>query len=238
VAFEALMNKDTSPAERREWLDAFKRAAPENPLANYLSALDYFRSGLSDQAVQELIAAGGRPGFADYTVERIQTDAEAYRAAGYSEADARMAATSGIELPQMNEMRTLAQNMVDLAAAYRRAGDESSAQAALQMVTGLGQQLDASTGTPPLMISRLVGMAIQRMALASLDPADAYGDGTVQQQIDQLAQRRNSIQGLVRQSAPFQEQMTSEDWLNYNERTLSFGEENAIAWLLNRYGQR
>jgi len=92
VAFEALMNKDGSPTERREWLEAFKRAAPENPLANYLSALDYFRSGQSDQAVQELIAAGGRPGFADYTVERIQTDAEAYRAAGYSEADARMAA--------------------------------------------------------------------------------------------------------------------------------------------------
>ena len=76
VAFEAVFKKDASPTERREWLEAFKKAAPENPMADYLSALDYFKSGLTDQAVQELIAASGRQGFADYTVERIQTDEE------------------------------------------------------------------------------------------------------------------------------------------------------------------
>ena len=93
VAFEAACKKDASPTERREWLEAFKKAAPDNPLANYLSALDYFKSGQSDQALQELTAALDRPGFADYTEERIQTDEEAYRAAGFSEAEAKMAAT-------------------------------------------------------------------------------------------------------------------------------------------------
>src|SRR6266404_2851690 len=120
VAFEAVLNKDASPTERRDWLEAFKKAAPENPLAAYLSALDYFKSGQTDQAVQDLIAASGRQGFADYTLERIQTDAEAYRAAGYSEADAKMAATWGVTLPQVAEMKALAQNMVDLAASYRK----------------------------------------------------------------------------------------------------------------------
>jgi hypothetical protein len=76
------------------------------------------------------------------------------------------------------------------------------------------------------------------MGLAAMDPSSAFGDGTVQEQLDQLVQRKNSIKNLVTQSAPYQEQMTSEDWLNYNERTRSFGEENAIAWLLNKYGQR
>jgi hypothetical protein len=32
--------------------------------------------------------------------------------------------------------------------------------------------------------------------------------------------------------------MTPEDWLSYNERTRTFGEENAIDWLLNKYGQK
>jgi hypothetical protein len=231
------LNKDASPAERREWLETLKKAAPGNPLADYLSALDYFKSGQTDQAVQALIAASNRQGFADYTVERIQTDEEAYRAAGYSEAEAKMAATWGVELPQLAELKKVAQNAVDLAASYRKAGDESSAQAALQIALGLGQQLDASSGICVPLVTRLVGIAVERMALDSMDPTSGYGDGTVQQQLDQLAQRRNSIKDLVKQSAPFQEQMTPQDWLNYNERTLSFGEENAIRWLLNKYGQ-
>ncbi len=238
VAFEAALRKDASPSERRQWLDAFKNAAPENPMADYLSALDYFKSGQTDQAVRELVAASGRQGFADYTADRIQTDEEAYRGAGYSEADAKMAATWGVALPQLAEMRTLAQNMVDLAASYRNAGDETSAQAALQMAVGLGEQLDASTGTSVPLITRLVGIAVERMALDSMDPSSGYGDGTVQEQLDQLAQRRSSIKDLVAQTVPFQEQMTPEDWLNYTERTLNFGEENAIGWLLNKYGQK
>jgi hypothetical protein len=238
AAFEAVLNKEASPTERREGLEAFKKAAPENPMANYLSALDYFNSGQTDQAVQELIAASGRQGFADYTVERIQTDEEAYRAAGYSDADAKMAATWGVALPQLAEMRTLAQNMVDLAASYRQAGDENSAQAALQMAVSLGRQLDVSSGTCVPLVTRMVGIAVERMALDAMDPSSGYGDGTVQEQLDQLAQRRNSIKDLVAQSAPFQGQMTSEDWLNYNQRTLSFGEENAIGWLLNKYGRK
>ncbi|SPE60496.1 conserved exported hypothetical protein [Verrucomicrobia bacterium] len=238
VAFEALLGKDASPAERREWLEAFKQAAPENPMANYLSALDYFKAGQTDQAVQELIAATGRQSFADYPVERIQADEEAYRAAGYSEADAKMAATWGVALPQLADLKSLAQNMVDLAASYRGAGDETSAQAALQMVIALGEQMDASSGTCVPLVTRLVGLAVERMALSSMDPSSAYGNGTVQDQLDQLAQRKNSISDLAKQLAPFQEQMSSEDWVSYNERTLSFGEENAIGWLLNKYGQQ
>jgi hypothetical protein len=36
--FATLRNRDASPEERRQWLDAFKQSAPDNALANYLSA--------------------------------------------------------------------------------------------------------------------------------------------------------------------------------------------------------
>ncbi len=238
VAFEAAMDKDAAPAERRPWLEAFKKAAPENPLANYLSALDYFKSGQSDQAVQELTAASTRAGFADYTLERIQADVEAYRGAGYSEAEAKMAATWGIALPQLAQMKALAQSMVGVAGSYRQGGDAQSEQAMLQMVIGLGRQLDSEPGSPVPLVTRLVGISVEGLALGAMDPSAAYGEGTVRDQFDRLAQRRTSIRGLVQQSVPFQEQMTSQDWLNYNERTLGFGEENALTWLLNKYGQR
>jgi hypothetical protein len=235
VAFEAVFRAEASPAERREWLEAFKKAAPDNPMANYLAALDYFKSGQTDQAVQELIGASSRQRFTDYTAERIQSNQEAYRAAGYSEVDASMAATWGVTLPQLAQLKELARNMVDLVSAYGKAGDENSRQAALQMVLQLGGQLDAPPETGASMLNRLVGIAVQRMAFDSMDPAGAFGDGTVQQQLDQLAQRRASIKDLVTQTAPFRDQMTSADWLTYNQRIQNLGEENALRWLLNRY---
>ena len=149
-----------------------------------------------------------------------------------------MAANWGVTLPHLAQMKPLAQELVGLAASYRQAGDDGSAQRALEMAMNFGKKLDAPSGNSVPLITQLVGIAVQRIALGAMDPSSAYGDGTVQQQLDQLAQRRSSIQELVKQSNPFREQMTAEDWLNYNQRTRSFGEENAIGWLVNKYGQK
>ena len=135
-------------------------------------------------------------------------------------------------------MKALAQNMVALAASYRQAGDENSAQGALQMAINLGGQLDGSPGTSVPLITRLVGMAVEQIAFNSMDPSSGYGDGAVQQQLDQLAQRRAAITDLVKQSTPLQAQMTAEDWLSFNQRKLSLGEENAMAWLISKYGPK
>jgi len=70
VAFEAAFKKDASFEERHQWLEALKKSDPGNSLPNYLSALDYFKSGQADQAVQELIAASGKQQFQDYTLDR------------------------------------------------------------------------------------------------------------------------------------------------------------------------
>jgi len=236
VAFEAVFRPDASPAERRESLEALKKAAPDNPLGNYLSALDYFKSGQSEQAFQELAAASERPALAGYTVDRVRMDEEAYRAAGYSEAEAKMAATWGVPVPEPAQLKELAQQMIALAGSFRQAGDGNSALATLQMAAALGQRMDASSAATPI-VTQLVGASIERLALNAMNPSSDYGDGTVQQRLDELARRREALQGLVNQSSPFHDQMTPGDWLTYNERTLSFGEENAIAWLLNKYGQ-
>lgn len=53
VAFAAIQIKDASPEDRRQWLETFKKLSPDNALENYLSGLDYFKTGHADQAVQE-----------------------------------------------------------------------------------------------------------------------------------------------------------------------------------------
>ena len=84
VDFEAAFNTNTTPEEHRQWLTAFEKSAPDNPMANYLSALDYLKAGQSDQAMQEMLAATGKQGFQDYSVDRLMDDRDAYLDAGYS----------------------------------------------------------------------------------------------------------------------------------------------------------
>ncbi|HZM01800.1 MAG TPA: sigma-70 family RNA polymerase sigma factor [Candidatus Saccharimonadales bacterium] len=237
VAFEAAFDKGLSPEEQRQWLNTFEKSAPNNALANYLSALNYFNSGQRDQGVQELAAASGKP-VQDYTSDRYQTDAEAYLAAGYSEADAKTISGMQLLLPQLGQLKQLGLDTVDLANAYRQAGDAASAQTALQMAAEMGQHY-ASPSPGEAEVSQLVGIAIERIALNAMDSNSPYGNNgqTVQDQLNQLAQQRDTINTIEGQLQPLLPQLSDQDWINYRDRWLMFGEENAESWVIGKYGQ-
>ena len=194
VAFMALAKSDTSE-ERRQWLDTLKRVAPDNALADYLSANDYLKAGRTDDAVKELQAANAKPKLSDYWAERVQNAEEAYRSAGYSQAEAKAVALAALQLPQLAQFKQLAQSVLDLAASYRQAGDDASAQAALQTGLNLGPRLNTGQSTA---IQDLVGMAIERLAISAMDPATPYGTSgqTVKEHIDDLLAQRKTIKAL------------------------------------------
>jgi len=238
VAFEAALGKDSSLEEQRQWLNTFEQDAPNNALANYLSALNYFNSGQIDQGVQELTAASGKS-LDDYTVSRVENDMEAYLAAGYSTADAEQLGTSQLLLPQLAQMKQLGLDAVDLANAYSQAGDSSSAQVVLQMAANLGQDYATpSPGEPE--ISQLVGIVIEQKALQAMDPNSPYGNGgqTVQDQLNELAQQRESVVELDQQVSNLLPKLSDQDWIISKNRWLMFGEENAEQWVVNKYGQQ
>jgi RNA polymerase sigma factor (sigma-70 family) len=234
VAFEAVFNS-TSAEERQQRLEALGRAAPDNALANYLSALDCFRSGQNDQGVLQLMAANAKAQFQDYSWDFVQNAEEALRSAGYSEAEIRMAATWQLSLPQVADLNQLNEKIVALANAYRQAGDTASAQAMLQVGLRLGQQLDGSPND--ILINQLNGMAIQREALGGMSPTDQYGASgqTVADRIQELTQQDATIKAMVKQMGALQATMTPQDWITYNDRTMAFGEVNALQWLLAKY---
>jgi len=237
VAFEAAFSKDLPPAEQRQWLDAFEKSAPQNALANYLSALNYFNSGQIDQGVQELAAGSGKS-LDDYTVSRAENDMEAYLAAGYSVADAEQLGTSQLLLPQLAQLKQLALDSSDLANAYRQAGDTTSAATVLQMADKLGQQY-ANPSAGEAAISQLVGIAIERIALGAMDPNAAYGDSgqTVQDRLSQLAQQRATVEQMSQQVGDLLPAVSDQDWVIYKNRWLMFGEDNAERWLITKYGR-
>ena len=236
VAFEAVFDPDLSPEQQRQWLNAFEQSTPNNALANYLSALNYFNSGQIDQGVQELNAASGK-GFDDYTMERILDDEEAYLSAGYSTAEAERISVASLEIPQLHEVKQLGQDLVDLANAYGQSGDQTSAQAALQMAMNLGQRYENPSAYVSL-IGPLVGMAVERMALNAMDPNSPYGGNgqTVQDQLNQIAQQKATLQKLGDQAQPLMQMMSDQDWINYDNRRMLFGEQAAMQWLVNKYG--
>jgi hypothetical protein len=236
VAFTALFKAD-SPEERRQWLDALKRAAPDNALADYLSALDCFKAGRTDDAVKELEAAYAKPKIQDYLADRAQDAEEAYRSAGYSEAEAKLTGMMWVELPHLSQLKQLTQQVVDLAASYRQAGDEASAQAALQIGSSLGQRLATGQST---LIQDLVGIAVEKMALSSMDPASPYGSGgqTVKDRLDQLQQQRQAIKALAGPSEGLLQSIPEQDVASYFERLKVFGEYSTMQWLVAKYGKQ
>ena len=236
VAFEAAMSPRLTPEEQQQWLAAFVKSAPNNGLANYLQAASDFKAGQVDEGLQELAAAAGKS-FDDYTSVRAQNDVEAFLAAGYPIADAKTLGISELTLPHLAELKQLTLNLVDLAKAYQQAGDQSSAQSALQMAVNLGQNYVTPSPGEPL-INQLVGIAIERGALGAMDPNSPYGSNgqTVQDALNQLVQQREAIGQLARQFDALRPKLSDQDWVNYRDRWLGFGEMAAEQWVIGKYG--
>ena len=221
---------------RRQALDVLKQAAPDNALANYLSAANYFKAGQPELALQELQAGAAKPRYNDYTQDAIQSMEEAYRAAGYSDVESKAAATSGALLPHLAELKQAGLSLIELANSYQQAGDPASAQAALQMCLDLGQRLDDPNSLT--LIQPLVGNAIQRAGLTAMAAAapDADTAQAIQERLNALNQQRAGIRSLVADQ-PIETWLPnapSEEANAYFDRMRLFGEQRALQWLATR----
>jgi hypothetical protein len=237
VAFEAAMQGDTSSEVRHSWLGALEQAAPDNSLPNYLSALDYFKSGQTAEAVQEINAAAGKDQFQDYSQARIEADEAAYLAAGYAPGEAKMMANAFLPEAELPQLKELAQNLIGLAAGYQQSGDQTSQDTALQIAADLGRRLDDPSGSES-MLHQLVGLSIETAALSGLDPSAPYDSAgqTVQNRLDQLAQQKATLQTLTAQADPLWQTLSDQDWVDFHTQLATSGEETALHWLVSNYG--
>jgi RNA polymerase sigma factor (sigma-70 family) len=238
VSFEAVIQKDISPEERRRRLDSFMKADPENSLASYLSALDHFKAGEPEATIKDLVAAAGKTQFQDYAKDRKQTDEEAYLAAGYPPGESKLMGNTFVIEPQLADFRQLGRYLIGLADNYDKSADASSRQNALQMTVDLGKRFGDQASGGPLMI-QLVGISIERMALEVMDPASPYGAAgeTVRERLDQLLARKESIHVLTAQADPIWERLSDRDWISYYNQVASIGEEEALKWMVANAGR-
>ncbi len=223
-------NQQPADTGRRQWLERFKAAAPDNALPHYLAARDDFKAGRTDAAVRELLAAAGKP-IQDYALAAILNREEAYRAAGIPEAEATVSAFLAQPLPELTELKQLSSNLADLANAYRQAGDPASAEAALQIAANLGRELDRSG---PFLINDLVAIAIEASALKAMDPNQPVSsDGqTAQGRLDALQQSRDELKATGKQVGALLPTLSDLEVVSYFDRVRLFGEWEASRWLV------
>jgi hypothetical protein len=239
VPFEAAICNESSPQQRRAALDAFKQAAPENALAGYLSALEHFKAGQVDDAVDDLNAAAARTQFQDYSLDRIRTDEDMYRQAGYPPGESQFISNAFLPEAHLVQLIDLGRNLVELAAGYGSIGDQGSQKAALQMALNLGRHLD-DPAAGQTMRWQLIGTRIERAALEVMDPTGPIFDAgqAVQDRLDQLARQKDAIQQLTKQADPLWKSLSDTDWTDYHTQMAASGEEAAVRWLVSNYPRR
>ena len=229
------------PEARRQWLDAFKASSPSNSLANYLSARDYFKNGQPDAAIKELVEAGSKPQFADFMMESYLGEKELCRAGGKSLLEsnqAAMAAAAGDLLPELSTLKGLAQSVRELQKQYASGGDNASAESLAQFNLALARRFTSGDGGKTA-ISQLVGMAIEAIALAELDPNASYVflDGkTPTQRKEELKQQKASIKELTARYQTIFPNLTELERESYYERVGIFGGLAAMRWVVEQRG--
>jgi len=149
-------------------------------------------------------------------------------------------------------LKRLGQDVTELATLYRQAGDEASAQAALQMGLNLAQRVGEPCGNH-FVISDLVGLKIERQVLESIDPASPYDNAgqTVKDRLDELNQHDEKIKRLREFGEPapgdargqrqdvlvtLSESLSDRDLISFFDRVKVSGEWEALRWALDKLG--
>jgi hypothetical protein len=231
---------DAFPEDKRKWLDAFKESSPSNSLANYLSARDYFQNNQPDAAIKEILEASGKLSFGGFAMESFLNEDELYRASGKSPLEASRAALSGMAsdvLPELANMKVVAQGIQSAQKQYANAGDTASVENLAQMGVGLANRFN-SGDSGKLIISQLVGMAIENIALQPLNQNTSYdflGGETPAQKLAELKQQKVALRELTQSFESIVPTMTEAETISYAERAKIYGEVAAMRWVQQQH---
>jgi hypothetical protein len=233
----AVLSRDVYPEDRRKWLEAFKTSSPDNSLANYLSAADYFRGGKSDEAVQELLAASGKKEFQNYAVENLLNVEELSSDSGLPPTLASshaMACISSESLPLLADFKLVSQFIGEA-----MKNDPSSAAELAQVGLEFTGKIN-SGDSGKLLINQLVGTSSERIILAQLDQNTAYDflDGQTPAQVSEAyKQQKAELYRLAKDFGPAQLQMiqSESETASYMQRMKIYGELAAMKWLIQQH---
>ena len=233
----AILSADAFPAERRKWLDAFKQSSPSNSLANYFSAQNYFKEGKNEEAVQELLAASGKPQFDNHAIENQLDAEELYTDSGKSARDVATLGLSSLveeDEPQLSSLKQVDMGIADLMKQKTDSGDASSAANLAQMGLSLADKIN-SGDSGKIFINQLVGMATEAIMLNALEKNMSYDflDGqTPAQALAALKEQKKEMRQLAENISLVLPQMSEAEMASFAQRQKIYGEIEAFKWAI------
>ncbi len=216
------------PGEQRKWIDAFKASSPDNALAWYFSAMDYFNSNQLDLAVSELSEATRRQSFNTYAAQNTQAMEDMCLLAGWPPLAARAWALSRQSNSHLPSLKNLAGQMMQAQQQDLARGNAASANSLASMGMVLGNTLRARGP-----IEQLMGIAIEKKILAQLDAAVNYDflGRPVNEAMAELDRQKQAIADALKNRDQLRPNLNEAGLAAYFEHEKLYGEMNALQWL-------
>jgi len=222
-----------TPEEKSAAVTAFRAAAPDNSLGDYLAARQAFAAGDAGAAGFALVQSLDNPLYADFTQQIITGSEQAYLAAGYEPTAATAAAMFSLTLEHVQSVRDVSDSLKQLQDEFIRTADFDAAEPTVIIGLTLGQRLQEQG---PYIIDQLTGIAIEKKFLQQLDPLTQAGPGgqTAGERLDALDARLLEIRTLA---PAFGEMLATADAATqsqYLAKVKADGELAAMRWLVER----
>jgi hypothetical protein len=228
---ELALRGDT-PEEKSAAISAFRAAAPDNSLGDYLAAHQAFGAGDAGAAGAALIQSLDNPLYTDYTQKIVAGSEQAFLDAGYEPSAAAGAAMFSLTIGQVQTVMNVSENLKQLQDEFIRSADFDAAEPTVIIGLTLGQRIQDQG---PYMIDQVVGIAIERKFLQQLDPLTLAGPGgqSAGERLEALDARVLEFRTL---GPAFTEKFATADdatQSQYLAKMKAEGELAAMRWLVN-----
>ena len=221
-----------TPEEKSAAISAFRAAAPDNSLGDYLAAHQAFGAGDAGAAGAALIQSLDNTLYTDYTQKIVAGSEQAFLDAGYEPSAAAGAAMFSLTIGQVQTVMNVSENLKQLQDEFIRSADFDAAEPTVIIGLTLGQRIQDQG---PYMIDQVVGIAIERKFLQQLDPLTLAGPGgqSAGERLEALDARVLEFRTL---GPAFTEKFATADdatQSQYLAKMKAEGELAAMRWLVN-----
>ena len=218
--------------KRMEFIERFKAADANNPLPCLFSAQEFFKSGQTADALADVRAALGRPGFYTYSTERMDSAQKLYEGLGLGPVEASALAIFSVTLPHMTAANQTSRGLMEWQKTATESGDTAAADDALRLTYSLGRTF-ATPEASRMLIGQLVGISMETRALKAL-PDGSQPDWLKVTPADRLAEldrQKAGVQEVAKGIASVVQSQDGELLAEYLRRVRTESEAAAYEWL-------
>jgi hypothetical protein len=221
ILFTALSNAFRSK-ESAEWIERFKKAAPENPLPWLFSARRLFDDDQLREGVAEVTAALTRPGLYSYAAEATAAIRSVYEWLGTPEIETEVLSIPTLPMLSVTTPQAVAVGLLKVRRPDRNTPEQIAEATRLQYEVGMLFQTAEARRS---LIGEAVGLSVEEMGLGALP------SGVAEKRAAEITAASAEIKEMVERSNKALFTLPESAILEFFRRRRTEGEHAAMRWL-------